>query len=344
MQKNDNLKNGLINTSEFSQHLRSRGIDVPGKKILVTNFEGSKQEQDLSEPVNCRGFGRVRHFRLGSGERWPVNPLPILPAAKALGISSGSEIRAQVFQNSICNWRCWYCFVDYNLLSGDRKHADFFTCDELLDMYLEQPDPPRMIDLTGGQPDLTPEWVPWMMEALTKRGLQKEIYLWSDDNLSNDYLWRYLSDEQIEMLSTYKMYSRVCCFKGIDPVSFSLNTKADPSLFENQFSLCGRLIQTGIDLYCYITLTANTSTNFANVVPSFFDKIQAINESLPLRIVPLEIVEFSPVKDRMNDNFRDMIQGQYRAMEIWEKELQRRFSSEERSKLITDIKINSLHG
>jgi len=55
-----------------------------------------------------------------------------------------------------------------------------------------------MIDLSGGQPDLTPEWIPWMMEELNNRGLTDKVYLWSDDNLSNDYFWKYLSDAEID--------------------------------------------------------------------------------------------------------------------------------------------------
>ncbi|NEP83302.1 MAG: hypothetical protein F6K39_37295 [Okeania sp. SIO3B3] len=35
------------------------------------------------------------------------------------------------------------------------------------------------IDLTGRQPDIIPEWIPWMMAQLRSRRLEKQIYLWS---------------------------------------------------------------------------------------------------------------------------------------------------------------------
>ncbi len=328
-----------INTESVSTHLREKAINVSAKAILITNFSGSEQEKDLTEPANCNGFGRVRHFKLDAGNEWIQNPLPILPAAKALGVKPDVQIRAQVFQNSICNWRCWYCFVDFKLLNGDSKYASFLTCDEMVDLYLQEDNPPSMIDLTGGQPDLTPEWVPWMMQTLKDRGLDKKIYLWSDDNLSNDYLWKYLTNEQIDLISTYKMYSRVCCFKGIDERSFSLNTKAEPNLFSNQFELCKRLLEINLDLYCYITLTANSDTNFEMAVPKFLDTVQRIDEVLPLRIVPLRIFEFTPVHSRMNEGFADMLKGQYKAIDIWQTELQRRFSTEQLSQPITEIKL-----
>jgi uncharacterized Fe-S cluster-containing radical SAM superfamily protein len=328
-----------IKTEEASTHLRGKGIKVDEKKILISNFINSQQKEDLAEPANCNGFGRIRHFKLGTGEKWPLNPLPIVPAAKALGVEPASVIRAQVFQNAICNWRCWYCFVDFKLLNGDTQYSDYKTSDELLDMYLQQANPPTMIDLTGGQPDLTPEWIPWMMEALKLRGLQDKIYLWSDDNLSNDYFWKYLSLEQIEMIKNYEMYARVCCFKGIDERSFSLNTKADPALFINQYDLTKRLMSLGIDLYFYITITAPTDTNFDVTVPKFLDSIQNIHPHLPLRMVPLEIFPFTPVVPRMTDTTEDMIKGQYLAIAVWNKELEKRFSSSERALPITEVSI-----
>jgi hypothetical protein len=68
-------------------------------------LRGSVQEGDLSEPVNCDGYGRIRHFARAAGPGWPDNPLPIDPAAAALGLPAGmAGIRAQVLQNAACNW------------------------------------------------------------------------------------------------------------------------------------------------------------------------------------------------------------------------------------------------
>jgi len=328
-----------IKTTEFSAHLRGKGIDLSNQKILITNYTGSEQEQDLAEPANCKGFGRIRNFKLYRNDNWMLNPLPIAPVSKALGLPVSDRIRAQVFQNSICNWRCWYCFVDFELLSGNPKHASFLSCDEMLDLYLDQNDVPKVIDLTGGQPDLTPEWVPWMMECLKRRGLEDKVFLWSDDNLSNDYFWRYLSKEQIDLVANYKMYARVCCFKGIDEPSFALNTKAEPALFDNQFELFSRFHQLGLDLYGYITLTASTQTDFASAVPKFLDRIQKIHENLPLRIIPLEITEFKPMVDRIGEEQRDAMEGQYLAMNCWQTELEKRFTPEMRALAITEVKI-----
>jgi uncharacterized Fe-S cluster-containing radical SAM superfamily protein len=330
----------LIDTTDFSTKLRNKGIDLENQKILITNYAGSLQEEDLTEPANCNGFGRIRHFKLkASNGIWPKNPLPILPAAKALNIPVKNEIKAQVFQNAVCNWRCWYCFVDFKLLAGSKKYSEFLSSDDLIDLYLAQRNPPKVIDLTGGQPDLTPEWVPWMMESLQARGLDKEILLWSDDNLSNDYFWKFLSEKQIQTVADYERYCRVCCFKGIDEKSFSLNTQAEPSHFNKQFGLFERFHQLGLDLYGYITLTAGLDTNFKKVIPEFLDNIQKIHENLPLRIVPLEIFKFKPMMDRMTSIEEELLLGQQEAIKVWTDELKIRFDQTLLDAEITEIKI-----
>lgn len=328
----------FINTDEVSKKLREKAIDPSGKKILITNFENSEQEKDLSEPPNCRGFGRIRHFKLDVGDDWPQNPLPTLPALKALGLKKASTIRAQVFQNAVCNWRCWYCFVDFKLLSGSKKYSSYLDCDLLLDYYLDQENPPKVIDLTGGQPDLTPEWVPWMMEALLKRRLQDKIYLWSDDNLSNNYFWKFLGDKQIKLIREYKNYGRVCCFKGIDELSFSQNTGAESAHFNYQFVLFEKLLKTGIDLYSYVTLPVKLNTDLRAAISKFLDRIQKIDEMYPLRIVPLKIIEFSPVINRIKDLQTELLAGQKLAINFWREEMGKRFTSTLLNSDITTIK------
>lgn len=325
----------------MSSRYREDAIDVQGRRLLITNLHGTDQEQDLSEPANCQGFGRIRHFRRATDRGWPLNPLPIDPACKALGLSQTDFLRAQVFQNAVCNWRCWYCYVPFSLLSGNRKYSDWITPATLVDLYLDQPDPPRVIDLSGGQPDLTPEWVPWMMAELSARGMDQNVYLWSDDNLSNDYFWRFLTDLDRELLVTYRNYGRVCCFKGFDAASFSFNTSAAPDLFGRQFTLMRELLGLGIDIYSYATFTTPFRDGVNEAMKRFVDRLQEIDPNLPLRTVPLQIMSFTPVEPRMNADRRGSLQNQWIAIEAWQRELEDRFSVEQRTSNITDIPLLS---
>jgi uncharacterized Fe-S cluster-containing radical SAM superfamily protein len=328
-----------INTEVLSARYRAASVDLEGKRLLITNFLNTEQEKDLSEPPNCGGIGRIRHFRRETSSSWAPNPLPIDPACKALGLPSTDMIRAQVFQNAACNWRCWYCYVPFDLLRANPDYSDWLSPATLIDRYLDQPDPPPIIDLTGGQPDLIPEWVPWMMAEIKNRGLEQQIYLWSDDNLSNDYFWKYLSNADIELIATYPKYGRVCCFKGFNAESFAFNTSAEPALFDQQFELLRRLLTLGIDLYAYATFTSPSNVGIAEDMRRFVDRLQMLDENLPLRTVPLQIQEFTPVKQRLNQDIYEVLHNQQIAIEAWHHELESRYSSEERACNIASVHL-----
>lgn len=305
----------------------------------MTNLIGTEQEKDLHEPANCKGYGRIRHFRRATSAGWPANPLPIDPASTRLGLAPSDMMRSQVFQNASCNWRCWYCFVPFSLLSANPKHSSWLSAADLVEMYLAEPDRPAVIDLSGGQPDLTPEWVPWMMDELSRRGLDQSTYLWSDDNLSNDYFWQFLTPRQILQVRNYRNYGKVCCFKGFDSVSFSFNTKAEPKLFDRQFELFRRYVELGIDAYAYATFTTPERKGIKRAMTTFVDRLQGIAEQLPLRVVPLEISMFRPMEDRVKEQHQTAIQTQNFAIACWNNELQCRFSEGDRNKPIYEVPL-----
>jgi uncharacterized Fe-S cluster-containing radical SAM superfamily protein len=328
-----------IDTVSFSAKLRAKSINVQTRKLLVTNYIGSEQEKDLSEPANCNGFGRIRHFHRRTTAGWPENPLPIDPAAMKLDLPPQNVLVAQVFQSASCNWRCWYCYVPFDLLGANENRAAWLTCGELLDLYQTEPSPSRVIDLSGGQPDLTPEWVSWMMKELRNRNLAESIYLWSDDNLSNDYFWRYLSEDDISLISQYRNYGKVCCFKGFNASSFAFNTAAEPDLFAQQLALFRRYVEIGIDLYAYATFTTPDASNIQNDMRRFVDDLQSISANLPLRVIPLEIQNFSPMKNRVRAEQQRAMQNQWSAIECWKSELERRFKTSEREQRISDVRL-----
>lgn len=319
-----------IDTDEFSRRLRERSIRADTGQLLISRIQGSAQEADLTEPPNCEGYGRIRHFYLGTPDPWPPNPLPIVPASHRLRLRPAEIMTAQVFQSASCNWRCWYCFVPFNLLSASEDNAGWLTADEMVELYLRHDDRPLIIDCSGGQPDLIPEWVPWMMRALRTRCIDQSVYLWSDDNLSNDYFWRYLDSQDHRLIASYEMYGRVCCFKGYSSDSFAFNTKADPDLFERQFELFARLLGLGIDLYAYATFTSPDDAGLALDMAAFVDRLQAIHPNLPLRLVPLRIEPFGVMQPRIRSIHEQAMANQEQAVLAWNAELAERFTEHER--------------
>jgi uncharacterized Fe-S cluster-containing radical SAM superfamily protein len=326
-----------LDTVGLAAKYRAATIRVESRELLITNFRNSEQERDLTEPANCGGFGRIRHFCRATSKGWPLNPLPIDPACSALSMGTQDEIRAQVFQNAACNWRCWYCFVPFNLLSADESRSAWLTPQKLVESYQKEANRARMLDLSGGQPELVPEWVLWTMEELVRSELQEEVYLWSDDNLSCDHFWRFLTAEQQEFVASYRNYGRVACFKGFDEQSFAFNTRAETEWFDHQFELMRRLVGSGMDVYAYVTLTSPKADNIAEAMPRFVDRLQEIHENLPLRTVPLEIQGFSPMLKRVDDSRSAAMRNQWRAIEAWEREVEKRFPASQRELPITEI-------
>lgn len=332
----------LIDTERFAAQLREKAIDVDAGRVLISRLAGSGQEVDLTLPANCGGFGRVRHFRLATAEGWPSNPLPIEPACRALGIAPTPDLMtALVFQNAACAWRCWYCFVPEELLKADLARSGWFTAGQLVDLYRQIPDPPRIIDLSGGSPDLVPEWTPWMMRALAEAGLAESTYLWTDDNLSTTYLFDALSSADLTLLRNYRNYGRVCCIKGFDARSFTFNTRAAADGFERQFEILRRVIGLGLDVYGYVTLTSSHDEGVEQNVADLLDRLQAIDPNFPLRVIPLRIQVFTPVEQRLaRDAVRERsLAVQEKAIAVWNSELERRFDIELRTRSICDVPL-----
>lgn len=332
------------NPDEFAAVLRERGVDTGMQRILISVLAGSDQESDLTEPVVCDGLGRIRHFTTHTSNGWPDNPLPIAPAARWLGLTEmPDEMRALVYQNAVCNWRCWYCFVPYNLLAGHASRSRWVTADQLIDLYKQLPDHgrPALIDLSGGQPDLVPEWTIWMLDALARADLTSHSYLWGDDNLSNDYLFRFLSDDQICRLADAPNYGRACCLKGFDRTSFTFNTDAPPEHFDRQLMLLRRIVNAGIDVYCYATFTTpRLPGNARDAMCDFADQLQQIDELLPLRLTPLEVQVFSPVRPRLQPQHRESLALQQVMATAWQAVLEERFNGNQRAAPITSISLN----
>lgn len=326
-----------IDDDLLAEKLRLSVYDPLTRKLRLAVLRGSDQEADITLPSNCEGLGRVHHFRRQAFDDWPIDPLPMEPAAKALSLSPDMDMTAQVYQLAACNYRCWYCFVPYSLLHPTPRNSRLVSPDELIELYKAEESPPRIIDCSGGHPDLVPEWIPGMMVSLYHSGLADRTFLWSDDNLSNYFFWQYLSKKEIETVISFRNYSRVGCFKGFSAESFSFNTKAHPSRFERQFDVFRRLVMTGVDMFAYVTLTGQGKGRVVEEIREFVDRLQDIHPKLPLRTVPLKILPFKVMHNRKLNSLTEVaLETQLEAVDAWNNELIRRFRSEELARPITD--------
>lgn len=285
--------------------------------MLVSKLDGSKQEQDLTLPPNAEGLGRKRHFRRRSANGWLDNPVPIVPASRWLGIDPPDVMQAQVFQLAGCAWRCWYCYVPFEMLSADAARSRWVDAASLVALYFEQRDRPLILDLSGGSPDLAPEWIGWTMDAIEDRHAERQVYLWSDDNLSTDLLLR----EGRGLLERFERYGggygKACCLKGFDPVSFAFNTGAEEAGFDEQMRILQGYAQTSLDIHLYVTLTAPPRPGDATLVRDLVKRLARIREDLPLRTVPLLVTRFATMLGRLDGARTEAIEHQWRMLDAW---------------------------
>lgn len=290
--------------------------------FLLSKIESSAQEKDLTVPPNCEGYGRIRHFRRFISEEWGRDPLPIDPACKTLGLDPCDMIETQVFQIASCNVRCWYCFVPDDLKRASEDNSRWFTASDMVDLFQRDCEKVRVLDLSGGNPELVPEWIYCVMKELERRKMKDKIYLWSDDTLTTSYFFEYLNEKQIEYIKNYAYYGKVCCFKGFDSHSFSFNTKLPEVYFSKQFENFERYYELGLDLYGYVTFTTDDINDLEEKMAKFIMRLRKIHPLLPLRIVPLKIAIFTPVQTRLNTSYIEAVENQKKVYEEWRRQLE----------------------
>lgn len=125
-----------------------------------------------------------------------------------MGIPYTDMLEAQVFQLASCNVHCWYCFVPDELKHGKIVNAKWFTAEQMIELYKKSDTGIRVIDLSGGNPELAPEWILDTMKALERNELQNKVYLWTDDTLTTDYAFECLSKEETSYMAWNKLYRR----------------------------------------------------------------------------------------------------------------------------------------
>lgn len=315
--------------------LRNKLVDKDKKMLRLSILSNSKESKDFKFKENCNGLGRIRHFKEFKIEKWISDPLPMFPAAKVLKCDVKDARLAQVFQIAGCNYRCWFCFVDFDLLSADETKSKMIPIRDLIKTYLELTDRPLVLDLSGGNPGLVPEWILWTLKEIDYFGAGKKTYVWADDNLSVDYFSKFLSKDDLSYISTHKSYGSVACFKGFDEESYQFNTGING--FSNQFKIFHRYFSFGWDIYAYVTFTTPSIDNLKDRINKFVDNLQSIDINLPLRTIPLEIKIYTPTSSRINDLRQQSIYSQYKVLKYWIQCLSERYDKDLTEKNICDV-------
>ncbi|HCC06718.1 MAG TPA: hypothetical protein DEP72_00935 [Clostridiales bacterium] len=314
--------------------LRSKIIDLDNKHIRLVRVGSTDQTKDIQLDTNFGGYGRIKSFKGEAKDNWPVNIIQLKEVCKNLSMPYSNKLKAQIFQLVGCDLRCWYCFVPNDSLKPNEDISDWVSAEEMIDAFVNQSETNQLIDLSGGNPALVPEWVLWMIRELRKRNIEDKVILWSEDNLSSDMFFEKLSKEEIQEIVTNKNYARLCCLKGYNEESFAFNTGLNKEGFKFQFERLKKLYDTGMIIYPYVTMTTPNLGNLKNDVKTFVDKLQDIDEKLPLRTILVQIKEYEITKERIEASSRKSLEeqsliNQLEVAKVFMDELTDRYSKDE---------------
>lgn len=298
----DNLRNKLINFNK--------------KEIQISNLYESNESKDKYTIINCNGYGRIRKIT-SYGIHYSSMRFPKKKFIRNESVEG--ELITQVFQIAGCNWRCWYCFVDKELVCGNEKRTKFFSCDDLIELYLKNENKSYNIDLSGGNPDIAPEWCLWFMKSLEKCNLKGIVSLWVDDNLGTDYLFTKISKKDREYMASFPKHVRLCCIKGYDDDSIIFNVRNKNASLKMQLKRLEQLIQEGFEVIVYLTFVGPKGNISKEKIETLFYMLYNINPHLPLRCIPIIIKEFTAQQENCSlDFYRSALDEQFIGFEYWE--------------------------
>lgn len=297
-----------------------------GLQILLANFSGTEQQKDIERrtPV-INDFFRVKiNIKAFDGEEMQKKgmhavdfhdneavfnamreefDMPYWAFAKLKTVPLKDLKNTFIYQLKACNLYCPWCYVDDANKNGkEGNNARFFSIPEIFDFFEEERKKQKVYNFrpSGGEPTLAVEqWLETLKE-LEKRGLDKEVFIQGDTNLTTGHFLDFLEKEReieknlLEKIASYENFGVLCSFKGNDTASFWEATGADPELHQEQFYSLKKLVKAGIDCYPFI-YDANPET-----LERFMEKGAGIFGGgfyLKTWIFPLKL--YGPEKERL---------------------------------------------
>ncbi len=318
-------------TLNKSDSIREHLVRVDSKEVRLNIYGGSKESKDGIFAADEAVFSRKRRYknfsmfldnRVNRRKKRLLRGLPY----------SIESFETTVFQLAGCNVRCWYCYVDDELLTPySDLTSRWVSIDEMIDDTILYNDN-AIMDLSGGQPDLVPEWCLWVMKSIEQRGLKGKVFIWQDDNLlTTQELFSRMSKRTISYMANFPRHSRVGCFKGFNGSSFLFNTQSDKHSLDEQLQNFEMLYKAGFEMYGYVTLTPEPGDIRKNDIETFIVRLRDIHPLLPLRIIPIEIRTFRATESRMTKWQRASLEDQYRVYNLWDEVMNCVYSEEQRN-------------
>lgn len=188
---------------------------------------------------------------------------------------------------SRCNFRCRYCYVDYNYLNGFDQ--EFITAKNIVKEFLVLREkfnshPLNVLRISGGEPFLIPEFILEVLSEIRNSGLSNDVMVKCETNLStfiptssSSLVERWVDLTEFQQFNNFIIHATI---HGLDGKSLKENTGADPFFSDVIMNGLRILVENELDVYPSIGL----NTNKLNGIENLFNSLINIHPNLPLRL------------------------------------------------------------
>ncbi|MGO9122194.1 MAG: radical SAM protein [Desulfomonilaceae bacterium] len=232
-----------------------------------------------------------------------------------------------------CPNRCWHCYLPKELFTnstGANGRWEFCTGEKIVDRFIQQRDADgqhgrqsNVLRVTGGEPFLLPDLLLDCLRAIEKKGLTKEVFLWTETNLlpfiGNDdkaFMDKPEKQQILDSLGKYTNFAVHPCFHGLNQTEFNEITGTNYSVtLDQQLKGIQRLLKANIRIYPTFGSNVCNPSN----IRELFEKMIEVDPDLPLRLALVKYdTDYEPIRQRINaQSTPPRLYSHYTALRIW---------------------------
>jgi organic radical activating enzyme len=315
--------------------------------ILLANFEGSLQQKDIEKrtalmqnffriKIDCKFFDDTERNKKGLSSfdfdnidtaldilrnefDMPFWGHYVMNDGHIDSLEGVKEYNNKfIYQLKGCNLCCPYCYVDDLSKNGKPGQGSrFFTIPEIIDIFLEERKkaentnrPLNSFRPSGGEPTIAVEQWLYVLDEFKKRGLDKEIYVQGDTNLTTGHFIKLLEENGeikrglLKEVGKYKNFGLLCSFKGTDENNYHENTdiplKECAGFLEENIYTFKKLMKAGIDSYPFFY-----NPNPATIESFLYRLADEMNDKQFIRRSWVFVLKpYGPEKERLRKRLR----------------------------------------
>jgi uncharacterized Fe-S cluster-containing radical SAM superfamily protein len=238
---------------------------------------------------------------------YPIFPQPYQIGADRIGGSWIDYNEVFVVQVASCNLDCWYCFVDEELRRADTRKGDWFSAQDVIDMWVESGT--KVLRVSGGEPTLAPEFLMDLIQLMSN----EDGILWIDTNLMFD-------DRLISLLKTVTLdeaYGVVFsgCFKGWTTGSAWEQCRAHLC---HQLEAAHKLVkETSVEVFFYIPDTMTPEIGALEIAEFFHRLMDEVDPMAPLRTYVLHVKDYTSTESALWSTIKQTVENGVRPIDLW---------------------------